>query len=142
MDTHNSTGRSSFWEAYRACAEENRVRADRSPLYVRWVKDFESFLQGKPLRDRSRKDIEAFLSNLRKQQSIGAGTVGTCQCHHHHDLHACTEQARTFSQDPGGHLKKGKNNNILWASGSIQPRSRYHAKTLSKKDTLVKIFKY
>jgi integron integrase len=34
------------------------------------VKDFESFLQGKPLIDRSRKDIEAFLSDLRKRQGI------------------------------------------------------------------------
>jgi integron integrase len=34
------------------------------------VKDFESFLQGKPLIDRSRKDIEAFLSDLRKHQGI------------------------------------------------------------------------
>jgi hypothetical protein len=30
----------------------------------------------------------------------------------------------------------------MWASGSIQPRSSYYGKTLSKKDTLVKIFKY
>ena len=52
------------------CAEENRVRPDRSPFYVRWVKDFDSFLQGKPLRDRSRKDIEAFLADLRNRQSI------------------------------------------------------------------------
>jgi integrase len=70
MDVHNSKERNRFWETYRGCAEENRVRPDRSPFYVRWVKDFESFLQGKPLIDRSRKDIEAFLSDLRKRQGI------------------------------------------------------------------------
>ena len=62
MDVHNSKER--FWEAYRGCAEENRVRPDRSPFYVRWAKDFDSFLQGKPLKDRSRKDIESYLADL------------------------------------------------------------------------------
>jgi len=70
MDFHNSKERNSFWEAYRGCAEENRVSPDRSPFYVRWAKEFESFLQGKPLKDRSRKDIEAFLADLRKRQGI------------------------------------------------------------------------
>jgi integron integrase len=58
MDALNPKGGDSFWEAYRACAEENRVRSDRSPFYVRWAKEFESFLSNKPLRDRSGKDIE------------------------------------------------------------------------------------
>ncbi len=40
MDIPNSRGRDSFWEAYRACAEENRVRPDRSQFYVNWAKDF------------------------------------------------------------------------------------------------------
>jgi hypothetical protein len=35
MDARNSSKeRSGFWEAYRACVEENRVRLDRSPFYV------------------------------------------------------------------------------------------------------------
>jgi hypothetical protein len=70
MGLQNSSERDRFWEAYRGGAEENRVRPDRSLFYVRWVKDFESFLQRKPLRDRSRRDIEAFLSDLRKRQGI------------------------------------------------------------------------
>ena len=37
MDFRNSQKRDLFWEAYRGCAEENRVRPDRSPFYVRWV---------------------------------------------------------------------------------------------------------
>jgi hypothetical protein len=32
MDTPNSKGRGGFWEAYRVCAEENRVASDRLPL--------------------------------------------------------------------------------------------------------------
>jgi len=98
MNTHNSKERDGFWEAYRGCAEEHRVPPDRSPFYVRWAKDFDSFLQDKPLKDRSRKDVEAFLVNLGKRRGNGAGTVGACQCRHHHDLHPGTEQARDFSK--------------------------------------------
>ena len=70
MDFHNSKERDLFWEAYRGCAEENRIRPDRSPFYVRWAKDFDSFLQDKPLKDRSRKDIEVFLADLGKRPGI------------------------------------------------------------------------
>src|SRR4030042_4392366 len=70
MDGRNSKERDVFWEAYRGCAEENRVQPDRSPFYVKWAKDFANFLPEKPLQDRSRKDIEAFLSNLGKRRGI------------------------------------------------------------------------
>src|SRR4030043_978454 len=70
MDINKSRESDRFGEAYRGCAEENRVRPDRSSFYVRWVKDFDNFLKGKPLKDRSRKDIEAFLSNLGKRRGI------------------------------------------------------------------------
>jgi integron integrase len=70
MDIHKSRERDRFWEAYRGCAEENRVPPDRSPFYVRWAKEFERFLQDKPLKDRSRKDIEVFLAALRGWQGI------------------------------------------------------------------------
>jgi hypothetical protein len=56
VDVRNSKERDGFWKAYRACAEENRVRPDRSPFYVNWAKDFANFLPGKPLKDRSRED--------------------------------------------------------------------------------------
>jgi hypothetical protein len=52
---NSSTERHVFWEAYRACAEENGVRPDRSPFYVNWAKDFADFLPEKSLEDRSRK---------------------------------------------------------------------------------------
>ena len=46
MDVRNSKEPYGFWEAYRGCAEENRVRP------------------------RSRKDIEAFLADLGKRRGI------------------------------------------------------------------------
>ncbi len=70
MDILNSQARRSFWEAYRACAEENRVRPDRSPFYVNWAKDFANFLPEKPLKGRSGKDIETFLADLEKRRGI------------------------------------------------------------------------
>jgi hypothetical protein len=70
MDIPDPRGRDSFWEAYRACVEENRVRPDRSPFYVNWAKDFANFLPEKPLKDRSRKDVEAFQADLGKRRSI------------------------------------------------------------------------
>ncbi len=70
MDIPNIRGGDSFWEAYRACVEENRVRPDRSQFYVNWAKDFANFLPEKPLKDRSRKDVEAFQADLGKRRSI------------------------------------------------------------------------
>jgi site-specific recombinase XerD len=70
MDVRNSKEPDGFWEAYRGCAEENRVRPDRSPFYVNWAKDFAICLPEKPLKDRSRKDIEAFLADLGKRRGI------------------------------------------------------------------------
>lgn len=71
MDARNSSKEpGGFWEAYRECTEENRVRPDRSPFYVNWAKDFANFLPEKPLTDRSRKDIEAFLADLGKRRGI------------------------------------------------------------------------
>jgi len=43
MDFHNSKEPERFWDAYRGCAEENRVRPDRSPFYVRRAKDFSKY---------------------------------------------------------------------------------------------------
>src|SRR4030042_5231474 len=75
MDTRDSKGCNGFWEAYRACAEENRVRPDRSPFYVNWAKDFANFLPEKPLKGRSRKDVEAFLADLGKRRGIAEWQV-------------------------------------------------------------------
>ena len=65
MDVCNSSKEhSGFWETYRGCAEKNKVRPDHSPFYVNWTKAFASFLPEKPLRDKSRKNVEAFLADL------------------------------------------------------------------------------
>jgi len=53
-----STAAQKFWDAFRACVEDNRVRPDRSPFYVKWAKAYVNFLPGKRLRERSRQDIE------------------------------------------------------------------------------------
>ena len=65
-----ATAADKFWDAYKACAEENRVRPDRSVFYVKWGQAFVTFLPGKRLRDRSRQDIEAFLADLGKRPGM------------------------------------------------------------------------
>ena len=59
-----------FWDAFKACVEDNRVRPDRSLFYVKWAQAFVDFLPGKRLRHRSRQDIEAFLADLGKRPGI------------------------------------------------------------------------
>jgi hypothetical protein len=52
IDVPNFRERDSFWEAYRACAEENRVRPDRSAFYVSWARDFANSLPEKPFPEQ------------------------------------------------------------------------------------------
>jgi integron integrase len=59
-----------LWNAFQACVEENRVGPDRSMFYVRWAQAFVRFLPEKRLRDRSRPDVEAFLSDLSKRPGV------------------------------------------------------------------------
>jgi len=59
-----------FWDAFKACVEDNRVRPECSPFYVKWIQAFVNFLPGKKLRDRSRQDIEAFIADLGKRPGI------------------------------------------------------------------------
>ena len=70
MDIPNTRRRDSFWEAYRACAEENRVRPDRSQFYMNWAKDFANFLPEKPLKERSGKDTLFFMTRVVKPRSL------------------------------------------------------------------------
>jgi hypothetical protein len=134
METPNSKGRGGFWEAFRACAEENRVPPDRSPFYVNWVKTFADFLPGKPLKDRTGKDIEAFLADLAKRRGIADWQVRQAQHalkilyenllpkRHHHDLHARPEQARPLGKKPRGYLMETKNNDVVHALRRCSPR--------------------
>ena len=66
----HSTAAERFWGAFKACAEENRVRSDRSAFYVKWVQAFVDFLPEKRLRERSREDVESFLAQLAKQPGM------------------------------------------------------------------------
>ena len=52
-----STASQKFWDAFKACVEDSRVRPDRSIFYVKWGQAFVNFLPGKRLLDRSRQDI-------------------------------------------------------------------------------------
>ena len=67
--TQNET-QQRFWKAFQACAEENRVRPDLSPRYVKWVQSFTVFLPKKRLQERTGKDIEAFLVDLAQGQGV------------------------------------------------------------------------
>ncbi len=59
-----------FWDSFKACLEENRVRPDRSNFYLKWAQAFVDFMPGKKLRDRSGEDIRSFLENLRNRPRI------------------------------------------------------------------------
>jgi len=75
MEDHDSRKQAAFWEAYRGCAEENRVPPDRSQFYLRWVKEFVEFIPEKRLKARSGKDIEAFLAALGQREGIAQWQV-------------------------------------------------------------------
>jgi len=63
------------------CVEENRVRADRSGFYVKWVKEFTGFLPGKRLKQRSGKDIQAFLADLAGREGVTDWQCGRPSMH-------------------------------------------------------------
>jgi hypothetical protein len=67
--------REKFWEAYKACAEENRVAQDRSQYFVRWAKDFVDFMPEKRLKARSAEDIKSFLASLSRREGIASWQV-------------------------------------------------------------------
>ena len=69
-DTNQAMAARRFWDAFKACLEENRVRPDRSTFYVKWAQSFVDFRPGKKLRNRSAEDINAFLENLRNRPGI------------------------------------------------------------------------
>jgi integron integrase len=79
-DLQQLTPARKFWSAFQACAEENRVGPDRSVYYVKWAQAFYRFLPGKRLLDRSREDIETFLTDLSKRP--GTATWQVSQAEH------------------------------------------------------------
>ena len=56
-----------FWDAFRACVEENRIDSTRSVNYVKWAQAFYRFFPKKGLGSRTKEDIEAFLADIGKQ---------------------------------------------------------------------------
>jgi hypothetical protein len=68
-DQNQSDAAYKFWDAFKACVEENRVRPDHARYYINWAKAFVDFLPNR-LRDRSRQDIQAFLMDLAKRPGI------------------------------------------------------------------------
>jgi hypothetical protein len=50
--------------------EDHRVRADRSPFYVKWAQAFVDLLPGKRLRDRSCQGFDFLLADLGKRSGI------------------------------------------------------------------------
>lgn len=69
-DTNQAVAVQRFWDAFKACLEENRVRPDRSSFYVKWAQAFVDFRPGKKLRDRTAEDIRSFLEDLRNRSRI------------------------------------------------------------------------
>ncbi len=65
-DTNQAVAVQRFWDSFKACLEENRVRPDRSKFYVKWAQTFVDFFPGKKLRDRSADDIRSFLDWVRR----------------------------------------------------------------------------
>jgi hypothetical protein len=70
MDRHDPKRQDQFWAAYRRSAEENRVSPDRSPYYVKWVKEYIDFFPEKRLKQRCGNDIKAFLDDLAGREGI------------------------------------------------------------------------
>ncbi len=87
MDICNSKGRSGFWEAYRACAEENRVASDRLPFYVNWAKTFANFpaktLSVDPRSGKVRRHHinETLVQKAVKEAVAGAAITKRVSCH-------------------------------------------------------------
>jgi len=69
-DTNQAVAVKRFWDDFKGCLEENRVRPDHSDFYVKWAQTFVDFRPGKKLRDRSAEDIRSFLENLRNGPRI------------------------------------------------------------------------
>ncbi len=62
-DTNQAVAVQRFRDSFEACLEENRVRPDRSPFYVKRAQAFVDFIPAKKLRERSAEDIKSFLAS-------------------------------------------------------------------------------
>ncbi|MBW1645863.1 MAG: integron integrase [Deltaproteobacteria bacterium] len=55
-----------FWAKYQDAVIKTGVSEDKAVWFVHWAEKFAKAIKGKPLRQRSRQDIEDFLDNLKK----------------------------------------------------------------------------
>lgn len=53
-----------FWAAYRACVESLHVPPARAGYYAAWARQFVEYQPEKKLKERSGRDVEAFLRSL------------------------------------------------------------------------------
>ena len=113
-----STASQRFWDAFKACVEDNRVRPDRALFYVKWGQAFVNFLPGKRLHDRSRQDIEAFIADLGKRPGIEDWQVRQAE-------HALKILYETFLSDysPDGMIKPAPDTEKRKQASSITPEA-------------------
>ena len=113
-----STTSQKFWDAFKSCVEDNRVRPDRSLFYVKWGQVFVNFLPGKRLRDRSRQDIEAFIADLGKRTGIEDWQVRQAE-------HALKILYETFlpGYSPDGMIKSAPDTEKKKRASKITPKA-------------------
>ena len=61
---------SDFWEKYRQKVIASGVPERFAEWYVRWAQKFAVSMKGKPLRQRTWKDVEEFLRSLKGQKGV------------------------------------------------------------------------
>jgi integron integrase len=57
-----------FWAAYRDVVLAGGIPEKFADWYVRWSEDFAKFIKGKPLKERTSRDVEEYLKSIAKQR--------------------------------------------------------------------------
>ena len=68
-----------FWMDYRQAVIASDVPESIAKWYVKWAIDFDAFLKGKPLRERTAADIRSFLEKLCENPKIEPWQVQQAQ---------------------------------------------------------------
>ena len=58
-----------FWQVYRDIVVKTGVPVEKAGWYVRWAEKFAKSIKGKPLKVRTRQDVEMFLDDLKVKGS-------------------------------------------------------------------------
>ena len=59
-----------FWSNFRDAVIRSGIDSSNADWYVKWAKQFAVSIKGRPLRQRTPKDINAFLANLNTHKDI------------------------------------------------------------------------